>query len=99
MGELCRCARADVYHVQKHNHTVRLPDSTAGKHRAPNDWNNGSGVRYYRHSISQEDIIQRLLMCGISGVNHRDLSSGSIYGFTADGSTGLVDVGIFRSGY
>ena len=64
----------------------------------PQDWNNGDGGRYYSVNTTCEDLICRLLMYGIHSGNRRDLSFGSIHGVLRDGSIGLVDVGLFRSG-
>ena len=90
---------ADVYPAQKFNPQVHIPDSNVNEAHLPLDWNNGTGYRYYTRAISQEDIIRRLQMCGKAYSGRYDLSSGAVYGFTADGSVGLVDVGFFRSGY
>jgi len=89
---------ADVYPVQKRNHEVHIPDNAVCAGHEPMDWSNGTGCRYYSVGVVQEDIIRRLLMCGHGYPERYDLSLGSIYGFSADGDDGLVDVGIFRSG-
>ena len=74
-----------------------LPDSFPKEEFAPFDWNNGTGSRYYEFSITQETLIKRLLMYGVYHVDKRDMSLGSIYGFTMyDNEAGLVDVGFFR---
>ena len=89
---------ADVYPCMKHNLQIHIPDSTLSEAHAPLDWSNGSGCRYYSTTDDQEKLIERLLMCGNGCEGRYDLSSGSIYGFAADGCDGLVDVGFFRSG-
>ena len=89
---------ADVYPTKKWEPSVHLPDSTVQEEREPMDWSNGTGCRYYRVGIGQEELIRRLLMCGRGYQTRHDMSSGSIYGFTENGDDGLVDVGFFMSG-
>lgn len=66
--------------------------------KAPYDWNNGSGVRYYSSKMRQSNLICTLLMCGYSFPYAGDMSFGSVYGLTSHGGEGLVDVGFFRGG-
>jgi len=89
---------ADVYHVKKAKEKTPLPDSAAFSGRAPLDWNNGTGCRYYEQTITQQQLIRRLLMCGYDYPDGKDLSSGSVWGYSKHGSTGLVDVGFFTNG-
>ncbi len=86
---------ADVYPVKKLDSGVHIPDNSVTKSHEPMDWSNGAGCRYYPVDIGQEDIIRRLLMCGMGFQGRYDLSCGSIYGFAEDGCDGLVDVGFF----
>ena len=89
---------ADVYSSLRDDDDTHLPNAVVCESRQPLDWSNGTGCRYYATGISQETIIGRLLMCGVKGQGQLDLSSGSIYGFSKSGETGLIDVGVFRSG-
>ena len=54
--------------------------------RTPRDWNNGcvgmsnAGARYYKYSTSMRSLISKMLMYGISDLDKRDISVGSVYG-------------------
>ena len=54
--------------------------------RTPRDWNNGcvgmsnAGSRYYKYSTSMRSLISKMLMYGISDLDKRDISAGSVYG-------------------
>ncbi len=89
---------ADVYPTQKKNPKIHIPNATVCEYHEPMDWSNGTGCRYYRVGISQEELIKRLLMCGRSYQTRYDMSSGLIYGFTEYGEDGRVDAGFFWSG-
>ena len=89
---------ADIYPTKKWEPNVHLPDSTVQEKREQMDWSNGTGCRYYRVGIGQEELIRRLLMCGRSYQTRYDMSSGLIYGFTKYGDDGRVDVGFFWNG-
>ena len=59
----------------------------------PNDWNNGSGCRFYDPILSQRDIIQRLLMNGVKVDAQSDIPHGSVFGLSVDSVTGMMNVG------
>jgi hypothetical protein len=95
LGHAFGCS--DIYPKGRLPPKPSLPDSFPKEEFAPFDWNNGTGSRYYEFSITQETLIKRLLMYGFYHVDKRDMSLGSIYGFTMyDNEAGLVDVGFFR---
>ena len=54
--------------------------------RMPRDWNGGcvgrsnGGTRYYKSSTSMQRLIPKMLMYGVTDVNKRDISMGSVYG-------------------
>ena len=90
----------DIYHAKKiQGQIITLPDRMAYKDHAEYDWNNGSGCRYYSRSVTQDQLIRSLLMCGYQYPQIGDLSFGFVYGFVRrDDIPGMVDVGFFRSG-
>ena len=95
LGHAFGCS--DIYPKGRLPPKPSLPDSFPKEEFAPFDWSNGTGSRYYEFSITQETLIKRLLMYGFYHVDKRDMSLGSIYGFTMyDNEAGLVDVGFFR---
>ena len=59
----------------------------------PNDWNNGSGCRFYGSMLSQRDIIQRLLMNGVKTDAQSDIPLGGVFGLSVDSVTGMMNVG------
>ena len=89
---------SDIYHAKKiQGQIITLPDRMAYKEHAEYDWNNGSGCRYYPRSVTQDQLIASLLMCGYQYPQIGDLSYGSVYGFARnDDIPGMVDVGFFR---
>ena len=89
---------SDIYHAKKiQGQVITLPDRMAYKEHAEYDWNNGSGCRYYPRSVTQDQLIASLLMCGYQYPQIGDLSYGSVYGFARnDDIPGMVDVGFFR---
>ena len=60
----------------------------------PNDWNNGSGCRFYDPMLSQKDVIQRILMHGEGGNTKVDIPSGSVHALSAGGVVMKVNVGL-----
>lgn len=86
---------ADIYPTRKQKPHWALPDPMLFAGHAPDDWSNGDGCRYYRMGLSQEDLIQRLMMCGFGVHGRYDLSFGMIYGYAADGVDGMINVGFF----
>jgi hypothetical protein len=48
----------------------------------PNDWNNGTGVRFYPMLLSQSAAIRKLLMYGEESASKADISAGNVYGLT-----------------
>ena len=59
----------------------------------PSDWNNGTGCLFYDSSLSQRDVIRRLLMHGVRTEGQSDIPFGSVYGQAEDGGTGMMNVG------
>ena len=89
---------SDVYPTRRVGGAAPLPDSSVCEARAPGDWSNGEGCRYYMPGLTQKDLIGRLLMCGFGYPDAIDLSTGSIYGYGRHSqSAGLVDTGFFSS--
>ena len=58
-----------------------------------NDWNNGTGCRFYDQMLTQRDVIPRLLMHGVKADGQCDIPLGSVFGQAKDGETGHVNVG------
>ena len=86
---------ADVYPWQKHKPHSALSDMSLHESHAPDDWSNGEGYRYYGRGVNQSMLIRRLLMCGFNLESRRDLSFGSIYGYTFDNEAGMAYTGFF----
>lgn len=75
----------------------------------PDDWNGGSGRRYYRNGLKMKDLLPRLLMYGYSSDQKMDITIGSVRGVWyswIDGGNrprkvvlnSLAPVGIFTDG-
>ena len=60
----------------------------------PQDWNNGTGCRFYDPMLMQRDAVRRLLMFGYESAAKADIPSGGVYGKTTDSTWGLVSVGL-----
>ena len=86
---------ADIYPRMKRNRVRGLLHNEIIQSHLYDDWNNGTGFRYYRNGDTQEDVVRRLLMCGKRNGSRGDLSFGSVYGFRADNAETTVDVGFF----
>ena len=97
IGHCFRCP--DIYYVKKSDGRTPLQELFVNESHCEHDWSNGSGCRYYKSDISQVDLIKRLLMCGKDIADARDLSLGSVHGYTKFDGEGPVDVGLFNSGY
>jgi hypothetical protein len=48
--------------------------------REPDDWNSGTSPKYYNGTLSQQDLIQRLVMYGYQSDAKSDIPRGKIYG-------------------
>jgi hypothetical protein len=46
----------------------------------PDDWNSGPGPQYYNRTLSQEDLVKRLLMYGVYSDTKSDIPRGKIHG-------------------
>ena len=57
------------------------------------DWNNGTGCRFYNPLLRQRDLIQRLLMFGNANGSKSDMPRGFVWGLLGDGESGNVCVG------
>lgn len=57
------------------------------------DWNNGTGCRFYDQMLTQRAVIPRLLMHGVKAVGQCDIPLGGVFGQTKGGETGVVNVG------
>ena len=57
------------------------------------DWNNGTGCRFYDPMLTQYKAIMRLLMYGKGGDVKSDIPLGNVHGRAADGILGNVSVG------
>ena len=85
----------DIYPHSKRNASVTMSHNEIVQSHLYDDWNNGTGFRYYENGKSQSDVIKRLLMCGINYPSCRDLSAGQVYGLREDNAETTVDVGFF----
>ena len=90
---------ADIYDVKKSDNTTLLQDNCVREDCCENDWSNGLGCRYYSPDIVQEELIARMLMCGFSYTEQRDMTIGFIHGYNKYDEEGSIDVGFFPSGY
>ena len=89
----------DIYPVKySDGRAIDLVNSLVNPISIELDWNNGVGTRYYKTNLKQKELIRRLLMCGYSYPESKDLSCGAVYGFTSGGLEGLLDVGFFSNG-
>ena len=59
----------------------------------PDDWNNGTGCRFYDLVLSQRDVIKRLLMHGEDNEGHVDIPMGEVHGLAKDKILGGLNVG------
>ena len=79
--------------------------------KTPDDWNGGTGQRYYTPGTGIESLIPKLLMYGGGGDSRADITIGGVYGlwysnrwnaathrFERVWQTSLAPVGYFRSG-
>ena len=60
----------------------------------PGDWNNGTGCRFYSPILTQQDLIQRLLMFGEGDGTKADIPYGMVFGLSA--RDGLQDINVGR---
>ena len=89
----------DIYPYKYVNGTrIHLQKTLVEYSCAEEDWNNGSGTRYYPNKMQQKELVKRLLMCGYSYPLSKDLSLGPIYGFSKGGVESLLNVGFFTNG-
>ena len=86
------CKWADVYAGKEGSAPTELYEGLH-ENRMPNDWNNGTGCRYYDQSLTQRDIIARLLMNGVKADGQADIPLGGVFGKAKDGGLGIVNVG------
>jgi hypothetical protein len=87
------CHWGDIYSQTPENYPFELSAATKEMWLA-NDWNNGTGVRFYPMLTSQRDVISRLLMNGYhSGEPRTDIPLGNVHGQVRSGELGLVNVG------
>ena len=86
------CGWPDVYVKRGSNEPVSLWESPRSSWM-PSDWNNGTGCLFYDSSLSQRDVIRRLLMHGVRTEGQSDIPFGSVYGQAEDGGTGMMNVG------
>ena len=73
------CGWEDIY-AQRRRFTADELDAEVSKQWLPNDWNNGTGGRFYPVLFSQKDAIKKLLMHGGDNGLRADISGGSVYG-------------------
>ena len=57
------------------------------------DWSGGTGHGFYGVSLTQKDLIKRLLMYGRGSEVKSDIPNGNIYGLDEDGTLGNIVVG------
>ena len=89
----------DIYPVKySEGRAIDLVNSLVNPISIEFDWNNGVGTRYYKTDLKQKELIRRLLMCGYSYPESKDISCGAVYGFTSGGLEGMLDTGFFSHG-
>ena len=54
----------------------------------PEDWNNGTGGRFYPVPFSQRQAVMLLLMYGVVNYGSEDISSGNVFGLVIDKTIG-----------
>ena len=57
------------------------------------DWNNGTGCRFYDPMLAQHQAVKRLLMFGKGDGEKCDIPLGSVYGRDDNGDLGNLNVG------
>lgn len=77
IGHLCRWK--DIY-VRGRRFIPEELDLDVSQQWLPNDWNNGTGVRFYPMFLSQSAAIRKLLMYGEESASKADISAGNVYG-------------------
>ena len=50
------------------------------------DWNNGTGQRFYQIGLAHSELIERLLMYGVTGCNGVDIPHSSVSGVASGGA-------------
>ena len=50
------------------------------------DWNNGTGQRFYQIGLAHSELIERLLMYGVTGCNGVDIPHSSVLGVASGGA-------------
>ena len=59
----------------------------------PEDWNNGTGGRFYPKDIFYAELMERFLMFGVETSKGVDIPLGTAYGLPAEGNAKEIDVG------
>ena len=86
------CGWGDIYYSRNNNIPTVMNEGLRNV-RMPQDWNNGTGCRFYNLLLTQMDIIPRLLMHGVKSGGQSDIPLGSVFGQAKDGGTGHINVG------
>ena len=81
IGHLCNWK--DIYAYGR-NYTADELDAEVSEQWLPNDWNNGTGGRFYPVLFSQKNAIKQLLMHGGDNGIRADIPSGNVYGLMID---------------
>ena len=68
----------DIYHSR--NNGAIAVTGVVGRNRIPSDWGSSSAEGYYPPSLSQSNLVERLLMFGVGSSSKRDLPSGDLDG-------------------
>ena len=77
------CGWEDIY-AQRRRFTADELDAEVSEQWLPNDWNNGTGGRFYPVLFSQKDAIKKLLMHGGDNGLRADISGGSVHGLSVE---------------
>ena len=86
------CGWVDIY--ADRNHVVPAELMTVVRNGwMPNDWNNGTGCRFYDPLLTQESAIRRILMHGEKNDSQSDIPGGSVVGLPKSGSADMLNVG------
>ena len=101
----------DVYVVHQYAPAGMCVSGPVSEEKMPDDWNGGTGQRYYRPGTRIESLIPKLLMYGNGVDDKADITIGDVYGlwysnrwnvathsFTREWQTSLAPIGFFTHG-
>ena len=86
------CGLCDIY-VERASDRSTSADRVVIRNFMEDDWNNGTGCRFYPTGLSMEFLSKRLLMYGVGGEAAFDIPLGPIEGMAKDKGQGKLNVG------